>query len=61
MKFSTERALAAGMHNRPERETARDLLTWWDTLPEERRASRRTGMPAEQEAEIIAAWKARGT
>ncbi len=61
MKFSTERALAAGMHNRPERETARDLLTWWDTLPEDRRAGRRTGMSPEKEAEIIAAWKARGT
>lgn len=61
MKFSAERALAAGMHNRPERETARDLLTWWDTLAEDRRAGRRTGMPPEKEAEIIAAWKARGT
>lgn len=61
MKFSTDRALAAGMHNRPERETARDLLAWWDTLPEDRRASPKAGMPADREAAIIAAWKARGT
>ena len=61
MQFSTERALAAGMHNRPERETVRDLLAWWDTLPEDRRANPKVGMPTAQEAEIIAAWKARGT
>jgi len=49
------------MHNRPERETARDLLAWWDTLPAERAASTRAGLSAEKEAEVLAAWKARGT
>lgn len=59
--FGADRALAAGMHMRPERETARDLLVWWDTLPEERRAQPKAGPSAEKEAAVIAAWKARGT
>jgi 2'-hydroxyisoflavone reductase len=54
---STARALAAGMHHRPERETARDILTWWDTLPEERTSQPRAGLAADKEAEILAAWK----
>lgn len=56
---SAERARAAGMHNRPERETARDLMSWWDTLPAERRANLKAGPSAEKEAEVLAAWKAR--
>ena len=54
---STARALAAGMQHRPERETARDILTWWDTLPEERTSQPRAGLAADKEAEILAAWK----
>jgi len=57
--MSTDRALAAGMSHRPERETIRDLLAWWDTLPAERRAAPKAGMSPEQESEVIAAWKAR--
>ena len=57
MGVSAERAIAAGMHHRPERETARDILTWWDSLPEERTSQPRAGMPAEKEAEILTAWK----
>jgi 2'-hydroxyisoflavone reductase len=53
---STERALAKGMHHRPVRETARDLLAWWDTLPAERRANRKAGPSAAKEAEVLAAW-----
>ena len=56
---SAARAVAAGMHMRPERETARDLLAWWDTLSEERRANLKTGPSAEKEADVLAAWKAR--
>ena len=53
------RAREAGLRNRPVRETARDLLRWWDTLPEERTAKMRAGLDAAREAEVIAAWKAR--
>jgi len=55
---SGKKALTTGFHHRPERETARDLMTWWDTLPEDRRAKPKTGPGAEKEAEVIAAWKA---
>ena len=56
--ISGKKAVAAGMHNRPVRETIRDLLAWWKTQPEERTATMRAGMSAEVEAELIAAWKA---
>ena len=59
MDVSTERALAAGMHHRPERETVRDILAWWDTLPAERTATPKAGMSAGQEAELLTAWKER--
>jgi 2'-hydroxyisoflavone reductase len=56
---SAARAVAAGMQMRPERETARDLLAWWDTLPEKRRANLKAGPSADKEADVLAAWKAR--
>ncbi|MDJ0812656.1 MAG: NAD-dependent epimerase/dehydratase family protein [Woeseiaceae bacterium] len=52
-------ARSAGMHNRPVRETARDLLTWWATLPNERTSKLQAGLPADYEAELIARWKER--
>jgi 2'-hydroxyisoflavone reductase len=58
---SGERARAAGLHNRPVRETIRDLLVWWNTLPEERTATMKAGMSAETEAELIALWKEQST
>jgi 2'-hydroxyisoflavone reductase len=54
--LSGKAARKAGLHNRPERETMRDLLTWWDTLDEGRRANIRAGLPADREAELIAKW-----
>jgi 2'-hydroxyisoflavone reductase len=47
----------AGLRNRPERETVRDVLAWWDTLSVERQNNMKAGMSAEREAEEIAAWK----
>jgi 2'-hydroxyisoflavone reductase len=57
--ISGEAARAAGLHNRPERETARNLLTWWDAQSEERRANMKAGLAPDREAELIAAWKAK--
>ena len=54
-----ERAIAQGLRNRPTRETARDTVAWWKTLPEERRSSLRAGMSAEQEAEMLTLWTGR--
>ncbi len=58
--FSGERARSAGFRNRPERETIRDLLDWWDTLPAKRKETLRAGIAPKKEAEVIAAWDARG-
>ena len=57
--FSARRALGAGLQNRPARETLRDILSWWDTLPAERAGKLRAGLGASREAELITAWKAR--
>ena len=57
--FRRERAFAKGLTFRPFAETARDTLDWFKSLPEERQASPRGGLPAEREAEILSAWHAR--
>lgn len=57
--ISGAKAVAAGLHNRPVRETIRDLLSWWNSLPEDRTATMRAGMSRDVEAELIAAWKSR--
>jgi 2'-hydroxyisoflavone reductase len=53
---SGDRAFAKGLRNRPVRETARDLLSWWNTLPEERTRKLRAGLSVEKEAELLALW-----
>ncbi len=53
---SGERAAAKGLRNRPVRETARDLISWWKTLPEDRTENIRAGLSAEREAEMLALW-----
>ena len=53
-----EKAVAAGLNNRPVRETARDALAWWKTLPEERTLAPRAGLDPAKEAEALALWKA---
>jgi 2'-hydroxyisoflavone reductase len=58
-RVSIDRALAAGLEFRPLSDTTRDTLEWWNSLDEERRASPRAGLPAEREAEVLAAWHAR--
>lgn len=71
---SNARSVAAGLTYRPFEETARDTLSWWNGLPEERRNAMGSGLrhpPAlatptasmaaqmEAEAKLLAAWKAR--
>lgn len=51
------RAAAAGLRNRPTRETARDTLAWWKTLPADRTGSTRAGLPPEREAELLERWR----
>lgn len=60
-QVSGARAREAGLHTRPVRETTRDLMRWWSTLPAERSAQPRVGLSAEREAALLAAWKQQRT
>jgi 2'-hydroxyisoflavone reductase len=55
---NVNKAIAAGLVFRPLTETITDTLTWYDGLDEKARAgvTSRAGMPAEREAEVLAAW-----
>lgn len=59
LRVSVERAVSKGLVFRALADTARDTLAWWRTLPEERRAEPRAGLPPGREAEVLAAWNAR--
>lgn len=56
-QFIASAARQAGLHNRPVRETIRDVMSWWETLPAERTGTPRAGIPPDLEAEFIARWK----
>lgn len=56
-RVSGARAAAAGLRNRPTRETARDTVRWWRTLPDERRSGLRAGLSPEIEASILKNWR----
>ncbi|MEX0708780.1 MAG: NAD-dependent epimerase/dehydratase family protein [Woeseia sp.] len=58
-RVSGARAHAKGLKNRPTRETARDTVRWWKTLPAERTATMRAGLAPEREALLLAGWSAR--
>ncbi len=58
-QVSVSAAVQAGLTFRPLALTARDTVQWWRSLPDERRAQPRSGLPAEKEAEVLAAWAAR--
>lgn len=58
-RVSIQRALDAGLTFRPLATTAHDTLEWWKSLPQERRDNPVTGLTAEREREVLAAWKAR--
>ena len=51
---SNARAVRAGLRFRPVAETTTDLLAWWATLDEKRRASLRAGLAPAREAELLA-------
>ena len=55
---SGEKAVEAGLRNRPVRETARDAVQWWKTLPEERTSKMRAGLDPKKEAKVLALWNA---
>jgi len=51
-----DRALSKGLTFRPLAETARDTLTWFKSLPQDRQSKLRAGLTPEREAEVLAAW-----
>jgi 2'-hydroxyisoflavone reductase len=59
-RLSNAKALAAGLSYRPLAQTVRDTLAYWESLPAERRAAPRAGLSPAREAEVLAAWHARG-
>lgn len=54
---SGDRAFARGLTARPPRETCRDVVGWWKTLPAERQQSMRAGLAADRETQLIAEWR----
>ncbi len=58
-RVSNARAMMLGLTFRPTVDTARDTLAWFKTLPPERQAKMRAGIPPEREAEVLAAWHQR--
>jgi 2'-hydroxyisoflavone reductase len=60
MTVSVERATAKGLTYRPLELTARDTLAYHKSRPAERQEAMRAGLAAEKEAEVLAAWHARG-
>jgi 2'-hydroxyisoflavone reductase len=54
--ISNAKAIAAGLTFRPAAETAKATLDWFKTLPPERQAKLRSGLPAEREAELLTSW-----
>ncbi len=64
-RMNITRSLASGLTFRPLATTTMDVLEWWhsDAVADERREtawSGRRDLTPEREAEIVAAWKARG-
>ncbi|MFG0273803.1 MAG: NAD-dependent epimerase/dehydratase family protein [Phycisphaerales bacterium] len=57
-RVSIKAAIDAGLTFRPLAETTRDLLAWWDTLPEQATQRLRDRLASGREQEVLAAWKA---
>ncbi|MEM6511473.1 MAG: NAD-dependent epimerase/dehydratase family protein [Pseudomonadota bacterium] len=58
LSWSADKSLEAGLTIRPVEDTVRATLDWFKGLPEERQATLRSGIPADKEAEVLAAWAA---
>jgi 2'-hydroxyisoflavone reductase len=59
-QVSIKRALAKGLTFRPLPDTARATLAWFKSQPPERQAKLKAGLTPEREAEVLAAWHAKG-
>jgi len=61
MSIRNDRAIAAGLTFRPIEETLRDTLSWWPSVPEERRRNPKFAITPEIETKALADWRALGT
>jgi 2'-hydroxyisoflavone reductase len=59
-RTSIRRALGQGLTFRSLADTARDTLAWFKSQPPERQAKLKAGLTPEREAEVLAAWHAKG-
>ena len=59
-RIDISKALAKGLTFRPLADTAEATLAWYKARPAEQRATMRAGIKPEREAEVLAAWHARG-
>lgn len=57
--WSPAKAMKAGLTIRPIDETVADTVAWFKSLPAERQANLRSGIDAETEAAVLAAWRNR--
>ena len=55
-RLATRRRSAKGLTFRPLKDTCRDTLAWFRTLPAERQAKLKSGLTAEREAAVLSAW-----
>jgi 2'-hydroxyisoflavone reductase len=55
-RLSVERAVKSGLTCRPLAVTAAETLTWFNSLPPERRSKMRAGLAPEKEAAALKAW-----
>jgi len=55
-KVSNAKAVGKGLTFRPLKDTCKDTLAWWKTLPAERQAKLKSGLTAERETAVLAAW-----
>jgi 2'-hydroxyisoflavone reductase len=59
-RISCAKAIGRGLRFRPVEDTARDTLTWWRSLPDERRAKIRAGLAQDRELAVLSEWKKNG-
>jgi nucleoside-diphosphate-sugar epimerase len=57
---SSKRATDTGLRIRSMRDTVRDTLEWYQSLPADRQAKPRAGLGAQKEIETLRAWHASG-
>jgi 2'-hydroxyisoflavone reductase len=55
-RIGIQRALDHGVTFRPIGDTSADTLHWFESLPAERQARLQSGLAAEREREVLAAW-----